>query len=148
MMEKANIQLDNANMTRMDSFVEAVCDEWHLDNYYATISVAVTNAVEYAMAKGNATVMLSYGHCDKGIGFTLYCKEGTFGTLMTEMSAVTDLPASETSFLVKTLSDDLRVAADGTTLQVIFAVQGIDPRDCAARIAVLEKFYQPTLVEA
>lgn len=147
-MEKAMIQLDSANVAMADGFVEAVCGEQHLDNYYATIAVAVTNAVQYALAKDGGKVTLTCGHYDKGICFSFSCAEGTFDTFLAEGTTLTDSPASEMSFLTKTLADDLLVAIDGSTLQVRFAVQGIAPRECAARIAVLEKFYQPALVEA
>ena len=147
-MEKAMIQLDSANMAMVDSFVGAVCEEQHLDNYYATIAVAVTNAAQYALAKDTGKVSLSCGHYDKGISFSLSCAKGTFDTFLAEGTMLTDMPTSEMSFLTKTLADDLLVATDGSTLQVRFAVQGIAPRECAARIAVLEKFYQPALVEA
>lgn len=147
-MEKAKIQLDNANMTQLDGFVEAVCEELHLDNYYATMSVAVTKAVEYAFAKGNSAASLSCGHCNQGIAFTLQCVDGTFANLTTDAAQLTDSPTSERAFLLKTLADDLQVDTNGSTLQVHFAVQGISPRECANRIAVLEKFYQPALIEA
>ena len=147
-MEKAMIQMDISNIALLDGFVEEVCEEHHLDNYYATIAVAVTNAVQYALAKDSEKVALSCGHYDKGICFTLSCAEGTFDTFLAEGSTLTYMPTSEMSFLIKTLADDLLVTTDGSTLQVRFAVQGIAPRECAARIALLEKFYQPALVEA
>lgn len=147
-MEKAMIQLDNANIAILDNFVEAVCGERHIDNYYATIAVAVTNAVQYALAKDCGMVALSCGHYDKGICFSLSSAEGTFDAFQSEGSMLTEAPTSEMAFLTHTLADDLLIATDGSTLQVRFAVQGIAPRECAARIAVLEKFYQPALVEA
>lgn len=147
-MEKAMIQLDNANIAILDNFVEAVCEERHIDNSYATIAVAVTNAVQYALAKDGGKVALSCGHYDKGICFSLLSAEGTFDAFQSEGSMLTEAPTSEMAFLTRTLADDLLVATDGSTLQVRFAVQGIAPSECAARIAVLEKFYQPALVEA
>ena len=147
-MEKAMIQLDNANIAILDNFVEAVCEERHIDNYYATIAVAVTNAVQYALAKDCGKVALSCGHYDKGICFSLSCTGGVFGGFLSEGMTLSDMSTSEMAFLTNTLSDGLQVDAEGSTLQVFFAVQGIDPRECANRIAVMEKFYQPALVEA
>lgn len=147
-MEKSMIQLDNANMAMMDNFVEAVCEERHLDNYYATIAVAVTNAVRYALAKGCGKVTLACGHYDKGICFTLSGAGEAFGTFLTEGMPLTEAPTSEMSFLTHTLADDIHVAPDGSSLQLMFAVRGIDPKECATRIAIFQKFYQPALVEA
>ena len=147
-MEQAILQLNNSNMASMDAFIEAVCEERHLDTYFATIAVAVSNAVRYALAMGCGTLSLSCNHYDKGVCFTLSCAEGVFGSFLSEGTMLTDAPTSEMTFLTNTLSDDLRVGADGSTLEIYFAVQGIDPRECASRIAVMEKFYQPALIEA
>ena len=147
-MEKAKIQLDNANMTQLDGFVEAVCEELHLDNYYATVSVAVTKAVEYAFAKGNPSMSLACGRYYQGISFSLQCTDGTFANLTTDAAQLTNSPTSEMAFLLKTLADDLQGDTNGSTLHVHFAIQGISPRECSNRIAVLEKFYQPALIEA
>lgn len=147
-MEKAAIQLCSTNLTMLDGFIEAVCEEHHLDNYYATISVAVTKAVEYAMDKGTAVMDLSFGHYNKGIYFKLNTPTGVFTSLPREAADVTLSSEAECSFLVTTLSDQVQVLDNGDTLQVMFAVQGIDPNECVNRIAILKNFYQPVHVES
>ena len=147
-MEKAAIQLCSTNLTMLDGFIEAVCGEHHLDNYYATISVAVTKAVEYAMDKGTAVMDLSFGHYNKGIYFKLNTSTGVFTSLPREAADITLSSEAECSFLVTTLSDQVQVLDNGDTLQVMFAVQGIDPNECVNRIAILKNFYQPVHVES
>lgn len=147
-MEKAAIQLCSTNLTMLDGFIEAVCEEHHLDNYYATISVAVTKAVEYAMDKGTAVMDLSFGHYNKGIYFKLNTPTGVFTSLPREAADITLSSEAECSFLVTTLSDQVQVLDNGDTLQVMFAVQGIDPNECVNRIAILKNFYQPVHVES
>ena len=147
-MEKAAIQLCSTNLTMLDGFIEAVCEEHHLDNYYATISVAVTKAVEYAMDKGSDVMDLSFGHYNKGIYFKLKSPREVFATLPRETTDMTLSSEGECSVLITTLSDQVQVLDNGDTLQVMFAVQGIDSSECVNRIAILEKFYQLVRVES
>lgn len=147
-MEKDNIQIDKDSLALLDGFVDSVCEELHLDNYYATISVSLNNAVRYALSKGSENVVLSYGHYEKGVAFSLSCNECVFGDFLSDGARLTETPTSEMPFLVSTLSDGVQPLPDGRTLRILFSVQGISPRECASRIATLEKFYQPALVEA
>ena len=49
-MERIVIQKDNVDFLHVDAFIRGICDECHIDNYYATISVAVTKSVEVALS--------------------------------------------------------------------------------------------------
>lgn len=147
-MKQIVIHSDKSDTTLVDTFVEAICEEQHLDNYHATIAVSVTNAVEYALAFGCQTLTLSCSHYPKGICFAVSGDSHCFDGFNNNVSLLTENPASEQAFLVNTLPDAVKVTDEANTLQLLFAVRGISPKECASRIAIFEKFYQPALVEA
>ena len=51
-MESIVLHADSAYMVSVDNFVRAICDINHISNYYATILVAVQEAVEHVVAFG------------------------------------------------------------------------------------------------
>ena len=121
-MEKFVIQVDSTYMVNVDSFVRAICDMNHIGNYYATILVAVREAVEKAVTfekerQQPADVELVFDYCSKGVSFRVQGAQGCF------------------------MSDDASV------LQMSFAIRGIDYREAAKRVSVLEHFYHPTPTE-
>lgn len=151
-MESIVIQSDIVNMVLAENFVDAICDERHLDNYYATISVPVLKAVENAILFGSknnskSSVTLSCDYYRGGIVFTIQAPESCFAEIPNG-----DIPPAgsfqEAMFLVGMLADEVKPSDDGCSLQIKFAIQGIKPEEAAQRIAVLEKFYMPEVVEA
>ena len=138
MMEKFVLQLDSLDLVRVDNFVRAICDENHIDNYYATISVSVTKAVESAFASGSENqkcnhVALSFGYSPKGITFKVTSKQGL-------------LNPSDLS-IISMLADEVELLDDDSSLQMTFAIRGIDHKEAAQRVATLEHFYHPAPAE-
>ena len=44
---------------------------------------------------------------------------------------------------MRMLADDIELSDDASTLQMSFAIRGIDYREAAKRISVLDHFYHP-----
>ena len=147
-MEKISIQLYKDYSARLDNFVDAVCGEQHLDNYYAAISVAVHSAVDFAMDSGADVATLAWGHSARGTEFVLRTAEARFASVQAVAADLATSVEAEKAFLLTTLADEVSVEEEGRALRLSFAVRGIDPHECAARIATLQRFYQPALVEA
>ena len=134
MMESIVLQVNNAYMVSVDNFVRAICDTNHIGNYYATILVAVKEAVESAMAfeKGNQQpedIQLAFDYCPQGVYFRVHGMKGCF--------------QSDDFSLVQMLADGLELSDDKSTLQLSFAIRGIDYGEAAKRVSVLEHFYHP-----
>jgi hypothetical protein len=137
-MEKIVLHADSAYMVRLDNFVRAICDTNHIGNYYATIAVPVTEAVKNAMdfdkenhGVGNVEVTSDYDA--HGMLFCVRGAEGCF--------------RSDDFVLIRMLADAVKVTDDSSTLQMSFAIRGIDCGEAAQRISVLEHFYHPTSVK-
>ena len=75
-MERIVIQSNIANLVKVEQFLDTVCDTMNIHNYYATISVAVLQAVENAILHGNKSdesksVYIKYSKCRGGIAFII-----------------------------------------------------------------------------
>lgn len=137
-MESIVLHADNAYMVSVDNFVRAICDTNHIGNYYATILVAVKEAVDCAMAsekeaQHQGDVQLAFDYCPQGVFFKVHGVKNCF--LSGDFS------------LVRMLADGLELSDDMSTLQLSFAIRGIDYGEAAKRISVLEHFYHPATSE-
>lgn len=135
-MEKIVLHADSAYMVSVDNFVGAICDMNHIGNYYATILMALKEAVECAMAFEKAKqqpvgIELMFDYCPQGVFFRVQGSQGCFqlGDFM----------------LVRMLSDGVSLSDDASTLEISFAIRGIDYGEAAKRVSVLEHFYQPAV---
>ena len=73
-MEHIVIQSNTANLTKVEQFLDTICDTMNIHNYYGIISVAVIQAVENAVLHGNKSdesksVSIKYSKCKGGIAF-------------------------------------------------------------------------------
>lgn len=124
----------------VENFVSAICDDSHLDNYLATISVSVLKAVELAasspVAADTSTVSLVSDFCPGGIFFSVQTSSPCFFTIDDDT-----LPAEgsveESLFLIQSLSDTVSVQDNGCSLRMEFAVRGIDVREMNRRQSLM-----------
>lgn len=141
-MEKLVVQSDMANIPAVGDFVGVICSEMHIDNYCATIAVAVSNAAEYAVSSAGgigSELTITFDYCRGGVLFTIASPQACFDEAMM---------MNESMLMAKMLSDQVEVLDNGHALQLMFAVQGISPSESAQRQSVLQKFYAPALVDA
>lgn len=71
-MEKLAIQSDMSNIVKVEDFVSRICSDKNINNYYATISMSVLQAVENAIIHGNNSdstkiVTVISGECRGGV---------------------------------------------------------------------------------
>lgn len=149
MNESFVIQSDIANLPYVEERVFHFCQECHVGNYYAAVSVAAMQAVENAIIHGNGSddtkkVSIELGNCrgglfvevkDEGRGFDF----GRFGSLEKEGEG-------NGIFVMKSLADKMSYSDGGRTVRMEFVVNGIDPADALERVAVLQSHF--TLVAA
>ena len=133
-MESIVLHADSAYMVSVDNFVRAICDINHISNYYATILVAVQEAVEHVVAFGKVNqpsddIQLTFDFCPQGVFFRVRGAKGCF--------------QSDDHSLMRMLADNIELSDDASTLQMSFAIRGIDYREAAKRISVLDHFYHP-----
>ncbi len=151
-MENIKIQSDISNLVKIEQFIDAVCDNMNIHNYFATISMAVLQAVENAIVHGNhsdaaKTVSLKYAKCKGGIAFIVEDEGKGF-----DWNNYSELPLEEGQgdgiFLMKTLSDSCVYSKGGRKVRLEFMIQGIDASRSLERAATLQKFFAPRQINA
>ena len=150
-MEKLIIQSDTSKLIEVERFVSAVCDTYNINNYAATISMSLLQAVENAIVHGNGNdaskqVTVTSDYCKGGVYFTV-SDEGVgfnfekFGTIPEEGSGTG-------IYLMKTLSDKMSFSNNGSTVRLDFVVNGIEASRALERIVTLRNHYAPRFVNA
>lgn len=151
-MEKLIIQSDTNNLIEVERFVSAVCDTYNINNYAATISMSLLQAVENAIVHGNNNdpskkVTITSDLFRGGVFFTV-SDEGEgfdynyYGSLPEEQERGTGI------FLMKTLSDNLCFIDNGSTVRMDFLINGIEASRALERLTILHNFYAAKLVNA
>ena len=131
-MKRIVLQIDKPDLVSVDGFIRNICDENHINNYYATLSVPVMRAVEKGVAFGleqqkgsEITVLCDY--CASGIVFRV---DGLPGFLNNDDLMVANM-----------LADKVELSNDASSVQMTFAIRGISSEEAARRVATLECFY-------
>lgn len=149
MQHSIQLQPNNEEITRAEAFVERVCDEWHLPNEFAVISMSVMRAVGLELQSAREASMpisINCGFCSGGIFFEITHCACDVDFSATNLSL--DDEVSESVFLIRSLADSVRVLPDEHRLRLVFLVKGIDATQALARQNVLQKFYMRDAVSA
>lgn len=142
-MEQLVIQSNTNYSMALDSFVSAICNDNHIDNYYATFLVPLQNAVDRALSS-SPSATLSFGYVQSGIVFAVDTDSTVFAQVEKSLDDLDDF-----SLMLSMLADRCEVRNDGRRLELTFAVSGIDIKEAHRRQVVMERFYvsSPTLVD-
>jgi len=151
-MERLVIQSDINNLIEVERFVSAVCDTYNINNYAATISMSLLQAVENAIVHGNKgdeskQVTVVSDLCKGGVFFAVSDQGQGFA-----FADYGSMPSSEGRgtgiYLMKTLSDKMTYSDNGSTVRLEFVVSGIEASRALERIVTLRNYYAPRLVNA
>ena len=149
MKQMLTIPSTSEGMLHADEFITTFCDDMHVSDYLATITVSVSNAVNNAVSHGNKNnpnkqVTIECGHCkggvyvqvsDQGLGFD-YEKYG-------------DMPGNGNGiFLMKMLCDRLLFFKGGSVVRMEFEVDGVSQRETIRRGSVMKKYSQKQRIHA
>ncbi len=151
-MEKLVIQSDINNLIEVERFVSAVCDTYNINNYAATISMSLLQAVENAIVHGNKNdsakqVTIQSDLCRGGLFFSV-SDEGT-GFNFSDFGSIPEQEGRGTGlFLMKTLSDKLSFQNNGSTVRMDFVINGIEASKALERIVTLRNYYATKTVYA
>lgn len=151
-MEKIIIQSDIDKIPEVERFVDAVCDSYNINNYVATISMSLLQAVENAIIHGNGSdpakhVTIESDFCKGGVYFKV-TDEGV-GFDFKRYGSIPDTEEQGTGiYLMRTLSDKMTFSDNGRTVRLEYVIDGIDASHALERIVVLHNFYSPKMVNA
>ena len=131
MIDSLVITADEAGMIAVEGLLEHFFEENHLASYSATISVAVMQAVSYAVKHADTDkITLQAGTCRRGVFFVVSGRTRWFD----------DENAEDALFFINTLSDRVEFSDEGRTLRMEFDISGIYPDDSICRASRLMEF--------
>lgn len=150
-MESLVIQSNRDNMPIVEHFLCNVCEQKHLNNYFATISVAVMQAVDNAIVHGNKCneskqVQIQCGPCKGGIYFEVQDQGEGFNYDRGVASAVNE-ESGRGLCLINMLADSVSYNNEGRQLRMEFLISGIESSSAEKRSAVVAHFFQLRTVE-
>lgn len=135
------IKCDTRNISLVEDFVQAVCDDSHVANYSAVVSVPIVRVVESLMQMGASDeVRLLFNYTRKGLTFTILCNRPCFFSEKGMAVQGGKIFSDELFYLVEMLSDDLSVCDGGYGLSISFGVRGIDAGEVMRRMRFLKDF--------
>ena len=151
-MEKLVIQSDIENLIEVERFVSAVCDGFNINNYAATITMSLLQAVENAIVHGNNNdhskkVTITSDYSNGGVSFSVSDEGKGF-----DYSQYGSLPEREGKgtgiFLMKSLSDKISYLNGGSTVRLDFVINGIEASKALERISTLRHYYAADMIYA
>lgn len=150
MSETIVIQSNAEGLADVERFLAAFCDDNHIANYFATISVPVLQAVENAIVHGNLNnpskkVIIEYGYRLGGIYF-LVSDEGNGFDYTQYGNCPLNNEKGQGVFLMKSLADHIEFFNGGKSIRMDFDINGIEAIDALERIDTLQHFFMPNIV--
>ncbi|MBR3529159.1 MAG: ATP-binding protein [Bacteroidales bacterium] len=151
-MEKLIIQSDIDKLPEVERFVDAVCDTYNINNYVATISMSLLQAVKNAIVHGNGSnpekhVTIESDFCKGGVYFKV-SDEGQ-GFDFKRYGAMPDQEEQGMGiYLMRTLSDKMTFTDNGRAVCLEYVIDGIEASRALERIMTLHNFYSPKMVNA
>ena len=146
-MEKLVLQTHESAIERTESFISAVCGKYHLDNYYAIISVPVLKAMNHALSTRQMPVVVTFDYSKDGICFNVSGPDNCFNNLK-ETTSPLPSQIEDDMILIGRLSDAVSFSDDGSSMKIVFNVRGIDSREAMRRISVFESVYRHSDIPA
>lgn len=144
-MEKFNIQSNSAGIASVENYISMLCGEKNVYNHFATISMAVLQAVENAVVHGNNNdpskmVSIECGEFLGGVYFEIEDQGNGF-----DFTKYGNLPAvggkGDGIFMMKLLADKIEYSKQGRCVRMEFLIKGIDAADAMKRRSTLAKFH-------
>ena len=146
MTESFVIQSDIANLPRVEERLFHFCRECNVGNYYAAVSVAVTQAVRNAIVHGNGSdrakeVSVTFDTPKGGIAVTVTDEGEGFDFAQYGELPLGDEMHGEGIFVMKSLADRMTFTEGGRSVTLEFDVNGIDPAHALERVARLQSHF-------
>ncbi len=116
-MEK--IYIAKGQYAKFETFMEQICEKNRLYNYIGAMNMALENVIKFA----NQDLILSVSHYKDGIHFSVQVDNDLFSSISFSDTTNADF---ETLFLIKSLPDDINISADGKSIDLFFAIDGIE----------------------
>lgn len=156
MFKNKEIQINSSltELYKIEEFVETISDVYNINNnYYSTILISLDEAVRNAIEHGNnfesdKKVTISFTTSKGELVFSV--KDDGNGFTLSDIPDPTDADYDESQeagrglFLMKRLSDDLKINEEGNEISLHFKVSSINRELAVQRSSALKSFFQET----
>jgi serine/threonine-protein kinase RsbW len=137
------------SLNQLEHLIEEVCDQNNLNQtYHGCISIALTEAFENALHHGNKrnpekTITVQFQKTQSGLQFRVQDEGEGF-----DYQSIPDLKEDGNAkvfpgrgtFLIKSLSDDLRYIGNGNELEISFKTSSIDFETAVDRMSKFKEY--------
>jgi serine/threonine-protein kinase RsbW len=138
-------------MFQVEQFVEEISEEFLLyGNYFGNILMAVTEAVKNAIIHGNEQdrkkfVKVTLENTKEGLWITVMDEGGGFDFKKYESKGNSEINfGSERNgiVLIRTLTDEVKFGNNGSTIEMLFKINGIEESIFERRVAFMHDFFR------
>ena len=149
--KELKISSTNESMTRVENFVDEVCEAYYITNsYYGNILVAILEAVKNAILHGNKNnpekqVKISFKSVPNGLCFTI--RDQGEGFNFRNVPNPIDVPDGQAGtvgkgiFLIRTLADQVSYNSKGNIVEIVFFISTINQETTLNRISQMQRYF-------
>ncbi len=134
----------------LTELLEHICQENNISNYFGTISVAVSHALDIVNDETNEAeekiVLFKFEQCVGGVAISIECDKEVFNRLLVSQKQIEGLSDTD-AYIVSTLADNLRVFSNGKGLELDFFVSGIEPELLSSRRELISRYFGNTVLK-
>ena len=149
--KELRIPSSNESMTRVENFVDEVCEAYYITNsYYGNILVAILEAVKNAILHGNKSnpekqVKISFKSVPNGLCFTI--RDQGEGFNFRDVPNPIEVADNQTDkigkgiFLIRTLADQVSYNSKGNIVEIVFFISTINQETTLNRISQMQRYF-------
>jgi hypothetical protein len=130
---------------KINNFVENICQEHNISNYYGAISVSIERIIElinsfYGKDYANKYITFCFEQCVGGVSFSIESIDDIFSNIIFDKSKELESESDINVFLISKLSDKIIVSENGKKIELLFFVNGIEPELLLQRQEKIKEF--------
>ena len=130
---------------KINNFVENICQEHNISNYYGAISVSIERIIElinsfYVNEYENKCITFCFKQCVGGVSFSIYSIDEIFSNIIFDKSKELESESDINVFLISKLSDKIIVSENGKKIELLFFVNGVEPELLLQRQEKIKEF--------
>ena len=146
--EITKIKVSKSNAYQIGRMLENVCDKYNLHNYFGLISTSIIQAAEIAFERLQSEDKLefSFAQCVGGMSFMLSSEAKIFADLDLSEDIVQDGEPQTPEAIIKSLTNEAYILEEGSALEMIFYVNGIEPHQLRVRQDRVKEYFLQLLV--
>jgi serine/threonine-protein kinase RsbW len=138
---------------KLERFIEEICDFYNINNeYFGNILLATTESANILLALNEKSekskVSIAFERTPKGLIFHIRMADHSVNKDRTDELLDNELRKHKLSkeiFIIRALSDEIKIAVDGRSIQLVFYVSSINYEKSLQRINKLKEYFNKTV---